>query len=72
MLQRALDFVVVEKRGPGRSNMTWKKQVEEHTDKIGLKKEDDTDRTKWRNGVYELSGNVRSIRPPELTETKAG
>ena len=33
--------------------------MEEHNDKIRLKKEDVIDRTKWRNGVYELSRNVR-------------
>ena len=34
--------------------------VEEHTDqKIGLKKENAIDRTKWRDGVYKLSRNMR-------------
>ena len=42
-------------RGRGRPNMTWKRQVEEHTDQIGLKKNDAISRAKWRNGVYELS-----------------
>ena len=32
--------------------------MEKHIDKIGLKMEDATDRTKWCNGVYELSANV--------------
>ena len=31
--------------------MTWKKQVEEHTNQIGLKREDATDRVKRRNGL---------------------
>ena len=39
--------------------MTWKRRVGEHTDQIGLKQKDAIDRTKWRNGVYELSRNVR-------------
>ena len=34
-LRRALDFEVVEKRGRGLPNMTWKRQLEEHIDKIG-------------------------------------
>ena len=29
--------------------------MEDSIDQIGLKKEDATDRTKWRNGAYELS-----------------
>ena len=50
--------------------MTWKRQVEEHTNQIELKREDAIDRVKWRNGVYELSRSTRSIRPPALTRTK--
>ena len=37
---------------------------------IGLKREDDIDRTEWRNAVSELSRNVKSIRRLPLTETK--
>ena len=33
--------------------------MEEHINKIELKKEDATHRTKCRNGVYELSRNMR-------------
>ena len=35
------------------------RRVEEHTDQIGLKKEDAIDRTKWRDSVYDLSTNMR-------------
>ena len=59
VLRRALVFKVVGKRERGRPNMTWKRQVEEHINKIGLNKKDTEDRTKWRNGVYELFRNVR-------------
>ena len=55
VLRRPLDFKVAGKRRCGRPNMTWKKQVEEHTDQIGLKKGNAID----RDGVYELSRNVR-------------
>ena len=58
-LRRALDFKVLRRRDRGRPNMTWRRQVEEHADQIGLKKEDSTDRTKWNNGVYELSSDMR-------------
>ena len=47
------------RKGRGRPNMTWKRQVEKHTDQIGLKKEDAIDRAKWRDGVYELTRNIR-------------
>ena len=33
--------------------------MKEHTYQIGLKKEDAIDRTKWRDGPYELSKNMR-------------
>ena len=48
-----------EKKKRGRPNMTWKRQVEKHIDKIGKKKEDPTDRIQWCNGVYKLSRIVR-------------
>ena len=59
VLRRALDFEVAERRGRGRPNMTWKRQVEEHINQITLKREDAADRAKWRNGVYEPSKNMR-------------
>ena len=59
VLRRALDFEVAGRRGFGRPNMTWKRQVEKHTNQIGLKREDAIDRVKWRNGVYELSRSTR-------------
>ena len=59
VLRRALDFKVAERRGRGRPNMTWKRQVKEHFNQIKLKKEDAIDRVKLRNGVYELSRSTR-------------
>ena len=50
--------------------MTWRKQVEEHIEQLGLKKKNATDRTKWRNGVYELSGNTKKMQSPSFTEIK--
>ena len=46
VLRRALDFEVAGRRGPEGSNMTWKRQVEEHSNQIGLKREDASDRVK--------------------------
>ena len=59
VLRRTLDYEVAGKRGRGRSNMTWKRHVEEHINQIRLKREDAIDRVKWRNGVYELSRSTR-------------
>ena len=59
VLRRALDFEVAGRRGRWRPNMMWKKQVEEHINQIGPKREDAIDRVKWHNGVYELSRNTR-------------
>ena len=46
VLRRALDFEVAERRERGRPNMTWKRQAEEHTNHIGLKREDAIGRAK--------------------------
>ena len=47
VLRRALDFEVAQKRGRGRLHMTWKRQVEKHTNQIGQKR-DAIDRVKWQ------------------------
>ena len=49
-LRVALDLEVSGKRKRG-PKKTWKKQVEEETKKIGLKKGDALDRNKWRERV---------------------
>ena len=59
VLRRALDFEVVGRRGCGQLNMTWKRQVKGHSDQTVLKKEDVIDRTRWHDGVYKLSKNIR-------------
>ena len=59
VLRRALDFEVSGRRGRGRPNITWERQVEVHTNLTGLKKEDAIDRVKWRNDLYELPRSTR-------------
>ena len=54
VLRRALVFEVAGRRGHGGLNVTWKRQVEEHINQIGLKREDAIDRVKWQDGVYKL------------------
>ena len=55
VLRVALNLEVTGKRKRGRPKKTWKKQVEEETEKVGLKKEDALRRDKWRNGVREIA-----------------
>ena len=55
VLRVALNLKVTGKRKRGRPKKTWKKQVEEETEKIGLKKEDALRRDKWRDGVREIA-----------------
>ena len=47
------------RRGHGQSNMTWKRQVEEYTNQIELKKKDAIDKTKQCDVAYKLSRNMR-------------
>ena len=50
-LRRALEFRVNGARKRGRPKMTWKRQVEEETRKVGLREEDASNRVRWREGV---------------------
>ena len=47
--------------------MIWRRQVEESVEKVGLKIEEATDRTRWREGVRAIAEEMRCIRPPSLT-----
>ena len=49
MLRWALDFEVEGQKKKGRSKMTWKKQVEEESVKVGLRREDALCRLNWIN-----------------------
>ena len=55
VLRVALNLEVSGKRKQGRPKKTRKKQVEEETEKIGLKKEDALRRDKWRDGVRAIA-----------------
>ena len=55
VLKVALDLEVSGKRKRGRPKKTWKKQVKEETEKIGLKKEDALNRAKWRDGMQAIA-----------------
>ena len=55
VLRVALNLKVSGKRKRGRPKKTWKMQVEEETEKIGLKKEDALRRDRWRDGVRAIA-----------------
>ena len=57
VLRKTLDFEVAGRKG--RPYMAWKRQVKEHTNQIGLKRENAIDRVKRRNGVYKLPRSTR-------------
>ena len=59
VLRKALEFQVSGQRKRGRPKKTWKKQVEEEIEKIGLKKENASDRSKWRMGVNKIAVRLR-------------
>ena len=65
VLRVPLDLEVSGKRNRGRPN-TWKKQVEEETEKIGLKKEDALRRDKWRDVVRGIAEEMGLILPSLL------
>ena len=55
VLRVALNLEVSGKRKRERPTKTWKKQVEEKTENIGLKKEDALRRGKWRDRVRAIA-----------------
>ena len=45
---------------------TWKKQVEEESVKVGLRREDALCRSKWSAGMIQIAVGLSGIRPPSL------
>ena len=66
VLRVALNFEVSGKRKQGRLKKTWNKQVKEETEKIGLKKEDALNCTKWSNRVQTIAIRMGLIWPSQL------
>ena len=55
VLKVAPDLEVSGKRNQGRPKKTWKKQMEEGTERIGLKEEDALRRDRWRDEVRAIA-----------------
>ena len=59
VLRRALDFEVEGQRKKWKLNRTWKRQVEEESMKVGLRREDALCRSKWSVGVNKIASGRR-------------
>ena len=68
VLRRAIDFEVGQRRN-GRPKMMWKKQVEEESAKVGLRRKDAPCRSKWSVGVIQIAAGLRQIGHPHLLRT---
>ena len=59
VLRRALDFEVEGQRKKGRVKRTWKKQVEEESAKVGLRREDELCWSMWSVGVNNIAAALK-------------
>ena len=59
VLRKALDFEVEVQGKKGRPKRTWKKQVEEESVKVGLRREDTLCRSKWSVGINQIGARLR-------------
>ena len=66
VLRRALDLEFEGQRMKGRLKRTWKKQVEEESVKIGLRREDTFCRSKRSAGVKQIAAGGGESGHPHL------
>ena len=59
VLRRALYFEDEGQRNKGRLKRTWKKQFEEESGKVGLKREDELCLSKRSVGVNQIAAGLR-------------
>ena len=57
--RRVLEFEVEDQSKKGKSKKTWKKQVEEESVKVGLRREDALCRSKWSVGVNQIAAGLK-------------
>ena len=65
VLRSALDFEVEAQRKNGMMRRTWK-QIEEESEKVGLRRDDAHCRSKWGVGVNRIAVGKRLIWPQPL------
>ena len=61
MLRSALNVEVRGQRKKCNPKRTWKKQVEEESVTVGLRREDEHYRSKWSVGVNQIAAGLRFI-----------
>ena len=59
VLRNALDFEIECQQKNERQMRTWKKQVEEESVKVGLRREDALYRSKWSVSVIQIAAGFR-------------
>ena len=59
VLRRALDFEVEGQTKKGRRKRTWKKQIEEESMKVGLRRENALCRSKLSVGVNQIAAGLK-------------
>ena len=63
---RVLNIEVEGQKKKGRPKRTWKKQVEDESVEIGLRREDALCQSKWSVGVNQIAAGLRWIWSPSL------
>ena len=66
VLRRVLDFEVGGQREKGSPKRMWKRQVEEKSVKVGLRRNDAVYRSKLSVGVKKIAAGLRCIWPPSF------
>ena len=66
ILRRALDLEVEGQRKKGRPKKTWKKEVEEESRKVGLRRKDALCRSNWSVCVSQIAVGLKRIWSPSL------
>ena len=59
VLRIALYFEVEGQRKKGRPKSTWKRQVEEESVNVGLRRKDALCRSKWSDDVYKIAAGLK-------------
>ena len=66
VLRMELDFEVDGQRKKACLKRTWKKQVEEESVKVGLRRKDALSQSKWSVGINLIAAGMRLVLPPSL------
>ena len=66
---RSFDFEIEGQMKKGMPKMTWKKQVEKKSMKVGLRRKDALCRSKWSVGVNKIAGLWQIWTPSLIGDT---